>query len=69
MNDVATNCVENIDWYLSLDSNRRKACTERINDNLGILNQVLSDCNQLKQKSIMDKFLPKFMDYRKRLGI
>jgi len=69
MNDVATNCVENIDWYLSLDSNRRNSCTERINDNLGILNQVLSVCNQLKQKSIMDKFLPKFMDYRKRLGI
>jgi len=29
----------------------------------------LSICNEAKQKTIMDKYLPRFMDYRKRMQI
>jgi len=69
MNAVAKNCVENLDWYVNLDTNRRISCTEQIKDNLNTLNQVLSICNQTNQKSVMDKYLPIFIEYRKRLQI
>ncbi|MDD4991783.1 MAG: DUF2723 domain-containing protein [Paludibacter sp.] len=69
LNAVAQNCVENLDWYINLNSAQRNMTVERINENMMNLNQVLSICNEAKQKTIMDKYLSKFMDYRKRLQI
>lgn len=67
MNDVATNSVEYLDWYFSLTPSQQNSVSESIGRNIAILNQVLRIADGAKQKSIMDKFLPKYMEYTKRV--
>jgi hypothetical protein len=69
MDAVARDCVENLDWYLNLNSNQVSVSAGRINENMAILNQVLRVCDGAKQKVILDKYLPRFMEYRKRMNI
>jgi Protein of unknown function (DUF2723) len=65
MNAVATVAVENINWYNSLTSVQRNSVSNRIGHNLAVLNQVLRICDQEKQKTILDKYLPIYMNYTK----
>jgi len=67
MDVVAKGCVENLDWYLSLDTDQRNSVSNRIGHNMAILNQVLRICDAAKQKTIMDKYLPHYMGYTKRV--
>jgi hypothetical protein len=67
MDAVAKDCVENIDWYLSLDTERRNSVSNRIGHNMAVLNQVLRICDGAKQKYILDKYMPRYMDYTKRV--
>jgi len=67
MDAVAKDCVENLDWYLSLDVEQRNSVSNRIGHNMAVLNQVLRICDGAKQKSIMDKYLPHYMGYTKRV--
>ena len=67
MRAVGKDCVEYLDWYLSLPSSSRNSVSNRIGHNLAVLNQVLRICDQDKQKAIMDEFMPKYMDYTKRV--
>jgi len=67
MNAVAKDCVENLDWYLSLNTEQRNSVSNRIGHNMAVLNQVLRICDTAKQKSIMDKYLPNYMGYTKRV--
>ncbi len=69
MDDVAQNCVENLDWCFSLSPALQNRLNERIGENYSILNQILRICDSEKQKVIMDKFLPRFMDYSKRVQV
>jgi len=67
MDVVATDCVENLDWYLSLSTSKRNSVNNRIGHNLAVLNQVMRICDQEKQKTIIDKYLARYMDYTKRV--
>jgi len=67
MDAVATDCVENLDWYFSLTTTQQNSVNNRIGHNLAVLNQVMRICDQTKQKTILDKFLPRYMEYTKRV--
>jgi len=67
MDAVAKDCVENLDWYLSLDTDQRNSVSNRIGHNMAVLQQVLRICDGAKQKAIMDKYLPHYMGYTKRV--
>lgn len=67
MEAVGKDCVEYLDWYLSLSTVNKNSVTNRIGHNLGVLNQVLRISDEAKQKAIMDKFLPRYMEYTKRV--
>ena len=67
MDAVAKDCIENINWYLSLDTERRNSVANRISKNMTIFNQVLRVCDGEKQKAIMDKYLPIYMSFTKRV--
>lgn len=65
MDAVAKDCVEYLDWYLNLDTEKRNSVNNRIGHNMAVLNQVMRICDQEKQKTIIDKYLPKYMEYTK----
>lgn len=67
MDAVAKDCVEYLDWYLSLDVAQRNSVSNRIGHNMAVLNQVLRICDQAKQKTILNKYLPHYMEYTKRV--
>jgi hypothetical protein len=67
MDAVAKDCVESLDWYLSLSSIQRNSVNNRIGHNMAVLNQVLRICDQAKQKAITDKYLARYMEYSKRV--
>ncbi len=67
MDAVAKDCVENLNWYLSLDTEQKNSVSNRIGHNMAVLNQVLRICDGAKQKVIMDKYLPIYMGYTKRV--
>jgi len=67
MDAVAKDCVENLDWYLSLNTEQRNSVSNRIGQNMGVLNQVLRICDEVKQKTIIDKYLSRYMGYTKRV--
>jgi len=64
---VAKNSVEYLDWYLSMSSTNRNSVTRMIGHNLAVLQQILRISDEAKQKSIMDKYYPRFLDYTKRV--
>jgi len=66
---VANDCVENLDWYLSFDKSKLSGLSDQINQNLGILYQILHTCDQAKQKSVLNKYLPRYTEYTKRVQI
>jgi hypothetical protein len=67
MDAVAKDCVENLNWYLALDGERRNSVSDRIGRNMAMLNQILRICDGAKQKSIMNKYLPYYIGYTKRV--
>jgi len=67
MDAVAKDCVEYLDWYLSLDVAQRNSVSNRIGHNMAVLNQVLRICDQAKQKTILNKYLPHYLEYTKRV--
>ncbi|MDR3652043.1 MAG: DUF2723 domain-containing protein [Paludibacter sp.] len=67
MDAVAKDCVESLDWYLSLDTDQRNSVSNRIGHDMAVLNQILRICDQDKQKTIMNKYMPRYIDYTKRI--
>lgn len=67
MDAVAKDCVQYLDWYFSLTAEQQNSVSNRIGHNMAVLQQVLRICDQAKQKSIMDKYLPYYMNYTKRV--
>jgi hypothetical protein len=67
MDAVGKDCVEYLDWYLSLETINKNSVNNRIGHNLGVLNQVLRICDEAKQKTIMEKYMPRYMEYTKRV--
>ena len=67
MDVIANDCVENLGWYLSLDKNQIQGVSNRVNQNFGILYQVLNICKQMKQNSISDKYMPAYIEFTKRV--
>ncbi|MBP6611246.1 MAG: DUF2723 domain-containing protein, partial [Paludibacter sp.] len=65
MDAVAASAVENLSWYNSLTSGQRSSVANRIGHNMAVLNQVLRICDQEKQKTIMNKYMPIYMNYTK----
>ncbi len=68
MEAVAKGAVENLNWYMSLNSSQRNSVANRVSHNMAVLNQVLRICDQEKQKRILDKYLPVYMGYTKGAG-
>ena len=67
MDAVAKDCVEYLDWYLSLDTVQRNSVSNRIGHNMAVLNQILRICDQAKQSTILNKYMPRYMEYTKRI--
>ena len=67
MDAVAKDCVENLDWYLSLDNEQRNSVSSSIGHNMAVLNQVMRICDGAKQESIMNKYMPRYIEYTKRV--
>jgi len=67
MDAVAKDCIENLDWYLSLNTSQRNSVNNRIGHNLAVFNQVMRICDEAKQKTMTDKYLAKYMEYTKRV--
>jgi hypothetical protein len=67
MDAVAKDCVEYLDYYFSLDTSRQASVSNRIGHNMAVMNQVLRICDELKQKAILDKYMPKYMEYTSRV--
>ena len=65
MDAVAKDCVEYLDWYLNLNEVQRNSVNNQIGHNMAVLNQVMRICDEAKQKTIVDKYLPKYMEYTK----
>jgi hypothetical protein len=69
MDAVAKDCVEYLDWYMSFDKSQLNNMSEQINQNFGVLYQVLHICDQAKQKNILNKYMPRYMEYTKKFQI
>lgn len=67
MKAVAKDCIEHLDWYFSFDSARRSTLTNKIEHNLAVLGQVIQTCEENKQKTLVDKYMARYMEYAKRL--
>lgn len=67
MDAIASNSTQYLDWYFSLTPAQQNISSNQIGHYMAVLNQILRICDAAKQKPIMDKYLPKFMEYSKRL--
>jgi hypothetical protein len=67
MDAVAKDCVEYLNWYFSLNNEQQNSVSNRIGHNMAVLQQVLRTCDEAKQKQILDKYMPFFMEYSKRV--
>ncbi len=63
MDAVANDCVKNLEWYFSLGSSKYNSVKNRVSHNLAVLNQVLRICEQEKQKTVFNKYMPDYMRY------
>ena len=66
MDAVAKNSVEYLDWYAGMSSTRRNSVQNRIGHNMAVLQQVLKTCDEAKQKSILNKYYGRFVDFSNR---
>jgi len=69
MDAVAKDCVEYLDWYLALDADKQSSVSDRIGDRISMLYQLLHICDEAKQKTIVNKYLPSYIAYSKKLRI
>jgi hypothetical protein len=69
MTAVAKDCIENLDWYLSLSTVNRNSVSNRIGHNMAVLQQILRISQDAKQDVILNKFMPKYMQYAKTLQL
>ena len=69
MTAVAKDCIENLDWYLSLSTVNRNSVSNRIGHNMAVLQQILRISQEAKQDVILNKFMPKYMQYAKTLQL
>ena len=67
MDAVAGDCVQYLNWYMGLNTSQKNSVSNRIGHNLAVLNQVLRVCDEAKQKTIVDKYLPSFMKYSQKV--
>jgi len=64
---VAKDCVEYLDWYFSLNKEQQNSVSNRIGHNMAVLQQVLRVSDEAKQKTILDKYMPYYMNFSKRV--
>ena len=64
---VAKDCVENLEWYFSLNREQQNSVSNRIGHNMAVLQQVLRISDEAKQKTILEKYMPYYMSYSKRV--
>lgn len=59
MEDIAANCVKNINWYSSLSSPKMIASVRQdLTQNVAILEAVIGQCRIANRKAIVDKYMP-----------
>lgn len=64
---IATDCVENLSWYFRLSTSHRRSIERRIGETFGLLNHVLSIADQNGQKELVEKYMPAFEQFAKRV--
>jgi len=69
MDAIAKNSMEYLTWYFSLNTQLQNSVSNKIGEKVYILQQVLRVCDESKQKVILDKYLPFFMECTKRVKI
>lgn len=67
MESVAKDCIESLDWYLAMTTQNKNSVSNRIGNNIAVLQQVLRICDENKQKSIMERYYPRFIEYSKKV--
>jgi len=67
MDALAKDCVEYLSWYFSLNTEQQNSVSSRIGHNMAVLQQVLRISDEAKQKQILDKYMPFYMEYSKRV--
>lgn len=67
MQMVATDCVENLDWYFRLSNAQRRSVESRIGHNFAVLNHVLSIADQYELKDFVNAFMPAFQQFSQRV--
>ena len=69
MDALAKDCVENLGWYLSLNKTQIQSLSNRVGQNLEMLYQVLNVCKQAKQNAILEKYMPAYNEFSKKVQI
>ena len=64
---IATESVEYLTWYFNLKGSHRNSISQQISEQFRLLNHVLSIADKYKQKTIVDKYLPEFEKFAKRV--
>lgn len=64
---IATESVEYLTWYFNLKGSHRNSISQQISEQFRLLNHVLSIADKFKQKTIVDKYLPEFEKFAKRV--
>ena len=65
MDYVANNCVQYINWGLSLQPTFRKSLSGRLSNQMAVFNYVMQTCHAYEQHDILDKYQA---DYEKFAG-
>lgn len=64
---IATESVEFLTWYFNLRGSHRNSIMQQISEQFRMLNHVLSIADKFGQKAIVDKYLPEFEKFAKRV--
>lgn len=64
---IATDCVQYLTWYFNLRGSHRNSIQSQIGEQFRMLNHVLSVADKFQQKAIVDKYLPEFEKFAKRV--
>jgi len=69
MQILAQDCVDYLNWSLHLATEKRNSLQYGINMNMAFLQQVLRVCDENKQKELLNKFLPKYIEFSQKVQI
>lgn len=67
LNAIAQSCVENLDWYFSLNSKQQNSVENRIGYNFGVLNHVLSMAEDHQQTELIEQYMEDYQRFTRHV--